>query len=294
MKWFEIKEQSAGTKRLFITWIIFKIFGAKGLYILTFFVAFFTFVCSKNIRSYSKKYLSVIEKYTKIKPSLMNQFKHIYSYALSLADKIILFSGNYNPNNIIFNNENDKIEMLETINQKKGVFFICSHIGNIEMLQSLFTDKKINTDFGINVFMSNSQSQIFNKFLDSIKIDMPINIFKVEEIGLNTGIELKENLDKGDIVFIAGDRLSANNGDKTINSEIFNHRILLPLGTFTMAKLMNVPIYFISVIKNNNKYNVYLQKSNNPENITQDYANFLEKMTLIAPFQFYHFYDFFE
>ncbi len=292
MKWYEIKEQSAGEKRLILTWKIYKIFGEKGLYFIAFLVAFFTFIFSKNIRNFSKKYFEITQKYTGLKPNLYNIFTHILSYADSLADKIIVFSGKYGTDNIEFEDDVQKDEMFKIINDKKGAFFICSHIGNIEVLQALLLDK--NTDLNVNVFLSQAQSKIFNNFLSKIMVDFPVKIFNVEDIGLETGIELKQNLDQGEIVFIAGDRLSQNNGEKTIESELFGHKILLPKGTFKLAKLMEVPIYFISAVKNKNKYKIYFQKEEYSENIAQNYVKFLEKMTKIAPCQFYHFYDFFE
>lgn len=292
MKWYEIKEQSAGEKRLVLTWKIYKIFGEKGLYFIAFLVAFFTFIFSKNIRNFSKKYFRKTQNFTGLLPTPFNIFRHILSYANSLADKIIVFGGKFNTENIIFETEAGKNEIYETINKKTGAFFICSHIGNIEVMQSLLLDK--NSDLKVNVFLSQAQSRIFNNFLKKIKVDFPVKTINVEDIGLETGIELKQNLEQGEIVFIAGDRLSQNNGEKIIKAELFGHKISLPKGTFKLAKLMDVPIYFISAVKNKNKYKIYFQKEEYSENIAQNYVRFLEKMTKIAPCQFYHFYDFFE
>lgn len=291
MKWYEVKEQSVGEKRLILTWKIYKIFGAKGLYLISFWVAFFTFIFSKNIRNFSKKYFEESQNYTGIKPNLYNEFRHILSYANSLADKIIFYSGNFKADNIIFADEVKKNEMYQFISDKKGAFFICSHVGNIEVMQTLLLNK--NYDFGVNIFISHKQSKIFNSFLEKIKMRFPVNTFSVEDVGIETVIELKQNLGKGDIVFIAGDRLSQNNGEKTIEAEFFNRKISLPKGTFKLAKLMNVPIYFICALKFKNKYKIYLQKEEFSENIAQNYTKFLENMVTIAPYQFYHFYDFF-
>lgn len=291
MKWYEIKEQSAGEKRLLLTWKIYNILGEKGLYFVAFLVAFFTFIFNKTIRNFSKKYFQAVQNFTGIAPNSLNIFKHILSYANSLADKIIVCSGKFDTENIVFENDNQKKEMYETINKKKGAFFICSHVGNIEVLQALLLNKN---DFGVNVFLSRAQSKIFNNFLNSIKVDFPVKIYNVEDIGLETGVELKQDLEQGNIVFIAGDRLSQNYEEKVISAEIFGKKISLPKGTFKLAQLMGAPIYFISALKSKGKYKVYLKKQELDDNIIQDYITFLEKMTLVQPYQFYHFYDFFE
>lgn len=144
--------------------------------------------------------------------------------------------------------------------------------------------------------MSNKQSQIFNDFLRTIKLKFPVKIFAVENIGLDTGVNLKENLNNGEIVFIAGDRLAQDNDKKYIISKIFSHNVRFPRGTFKLAKLMDVPTYFISVIRVSDKYEVVLEKQNNieEESLVNSYSKFMEQTIKINPYQFFHFYDFFD
>ena len=295
-KWFQMKEQAAGKNRLRLTWFLYKIFGKNALYFIAFLMSFFTFIFAPKVRKYSKKYFELIEPQTGLKPNLINQFKHIRSYADSLADKMLVFSGNYDEKQILFDNEEDKDALFNSIETGKGAFFICNHIGNIEILQAFLSKHLTRPDFKVNVFMSNKQSQIFNDFIKTLKIDFPVNTFFVEDMGINTGIELKENLNKGEVVFIAGDRLSQNNDTRCFSAELFSHSVSLPQGTFKLAKLMDVPTYFISAVKVDNRYRIVLEKQNNLEEQTliNNYVKFMERAVKINPFQFFHFYDFFE
>ena len=294
-QWFQIKEQSAGEKRLILTWFLYKIFGKRILYVIAFLMSLITLVFSKEIREYSKEYLSIIEKYSNIKPNIINQFKNIYAYSVSLADRILAYSGGFDVNNLVFESEELKKQLFDDINKQKGVFFICNHIGNIEVLQSFLINKNTQKDFKTNIFLSKKQSQIFNTFLERIKTEMPVKIFYVEEIGINTGAELKESLDAGDVVFIAGDRLAEENDKKCYTKELFDKKIYLPKGAFKLAKLMEVPVYFISAIKKDTKYTIYLEKQTDiTENtLTDNFTLFLKKMILLNPLQFFHFYRFF-
>ena len=75
---------------------------------------------------------------------------------------------------------------------------------------------------------------------------------------------------------------------------MFKQKINLPFGTFHLAKLLEVPVYFISAIKQkNDKYVIYIKK-NEEKDIAENYVKFIEDITINNPFQFYHFYDFFE
>lgn len=295
-RWFQIKEQSAGKNRLRLSWFLYKIFGKNILYFIAYLMSVFTFLFAPKVREYSKKYFKVIEPQTDLKPSLINQFKHIHAYAKSLVDKLLVYSGDFAPNDVVFENENIRNQLFEDIERKHGVFFICNHVGNIEVLQSFFLKNETKPDFKINVFMSNKQSRIFNGFLRTIKREFPINIFQVEDIGLNTGIELKDNLNNGDVVFIAGDRVAQDNDTKNIEVEVFGHKIFLPKGTFRLAKLMDVTTYFISAIKTDTGYKILLEKQIDltEKELTKSYAKFLERVIKMNPLQFFHFYDFFE
>ena len=294
MKWFQIKEQSAGEKRLFLSYYLYKIFGKKILYIIAFLVSFFTFIFASKVREYSKKYFVAVYDDIKVKPNLFNQFKHILSYAYSLVDKLLVCCGDYSFNNIEFADKEIEKELQNDIENKKGVFLICNHIGNIEVFQSFFIKYK-NKNQKINVFMSQAQSQIFNGFLNKIGISYPIRFFPVESLGISTGVELKENLNNGEMVFIAGDRLSQNNDINNIKTTMFSKNILLPKGTFKLAKLMEVPTYFISAVKVKNKYKIIIERQSDlsEKALISSFTKYMERVIKINPFQFFHFYDFF-
>lgn len=295
MQWFNIKEHSAGEKRLKLTLFLYKIFGEKILYVIAFFVAFFTFLFANDIRQASAKYLYIIKLHTNIKPTLLNQLRHISSYAFSLVDKMLVYMGKYDQNKIIFENETDKETLFSDIDENRGVFFICNHIGNVEILEAFLTGISNNPNCHINIFLSNKQSQIFNRFLNDIKINLPLKIYIIEELGPETGIELRENLDRGELIFIAGDRLSENNEEKYIETELFDYNIHIPAGVFKMAKFANVPIYCITAIKVHNNYKIYLRKQENTtiKELAKNYTEHLREMILINPLQFFHFCDFF-
>ena len=289
MQWFQMKEKSAGKKRLIVTLYAYKIFGKYMLYSIAFFVAFFTFILNRDLRFFSKKYLKIVN----ITPSLLNQFRQIFSYAISLADKIIMYLGKFNTENIIFDNEFDKKQLFNDIAKKNGVCFLFSHVGNIEVLQAFFQNQKYFPDLGINVFLNKKQTKIFNDFIESIKINIPVKNIISETFDISDVIKLKENLEKGEVVFLAGDRISEFNSSKTITTTMFGHQINLPEGSFKLAKLCEIPIYFISAIRQKNgKYKIYV-KQIRAENIAQDYTKYMETIIKNNPFQFYHFYDFF-
>ena len=292
MNWFEAREKSAGKKRLILTYFIYKVFGRTALYITAFFVSFFTFIFSKDLRFYSKKYLQIVSKYTKIKPSAINQFRHVFSYAVSLADKIIMYSGGFSAEDIYFENFEDKEQLFYDIKKGKGICFLFPHIGCIEILQAYFGAEKEFPNLKVNILLNKTQTKIFNDFINSIKKPMPAEYITAEDFGIQEALKLKETTEKGGVLFASGDRISEFNSSKIIKKKMFSHHIKLPEGVFRLAELLETPVYYIAVLKTKKGYRVIIKKLNK-----NDYAEgFLrnsENTIIKYPLQFYHFYDFF-
>ena len=63
-----------------------------------------------------------------------------------------------------------------------------------------------------------------------------------------------------------------------------------------MAELMDVPTYFITALKFGKKYKIFLEKQSDlsEKNLANNFGNYLERLIIMEPYQFYHFYDFFE
>ena len=129
-----------------------------------------------------------------------------------------------------------------------------------------------------------------------------IEAFPVEEISPHTSIEISDRLQNGEIVFMAGDRLSAQNENVAYEAEFLNHKVKFPLGALKFALMLNVPVYFIVCVKDGKKYKIFtekfvsekLKRSEKLEDLKLQYVNFLEKYTLLYPEQFFNFYDMWE
>lgn len=306
MKWFQVKEKSAGKNRLILTYHIYKIFGMKAVRLIAFMVSLISFVSNKDIRKYSKNILRTIHDYSENspKPTLLNQFKHVLSYGFYLADKIKIFCGDFDYNDLVFNSEEDKEILCDYFQNKKGIFFITTHLGNVEVLRSFLTGKNRFTGNKINVFLNFAQTKIFNEFMEKIGGDAPVKIIPVEDIDITTSIKLKENVDNGEFVFMAGDRVSSDNENASNTVTMFNRKVKFPIGTFKLAQLLEAKIYFVIAIKvSDDKYNIYLKNAEFDKTLKskkaiqkmqQELADFLQEKTMLDALQFYHFYDMFE
>ena len=194
MKWYQEKEKAAGEKRLLFSWYVYKLFGKKALQLIAVVVSLCTFVFSKRLRTYTRKNLSIIFEYTKnkdAKPTIINMYKNILSYALSLVDKMETCARTFDIKKLNFAEETDKEELLKQMNEKKGIFFICTHIGNIEVLRTFISNPEnyiwpMNPH--ANIFLSKSQCKIFNNFLSKISAKVDSSTYPVEDIDMSTAV----------------------------------------------------------------------------------------------------------
>lgn len=262
-KWFEQKEQQAGAGRLILTWKIYKIFGEIPVRIIAFFIAFFAYMGGKEQRESSKKYFQILADFTnekKYKPSFLNSFRHFHSYADSLVDKMLSFSGNLSAKKFEFSNPDDMNLMFETFKEGKGAFFITSHTGNVEIMRSLFLSDRYSVKPYVNVFLQKNSCEIFNTFLEHIKVKTNVDVFPVEEISVDTAVVIKEKLNKGEIVFMAGDRLSAQYPELSYDTEFLNRKVKFPLGALKFAQILECPIFFVVCAKKDGKFIIHLKK----------------------------------
>ncbi len=301
-RWFNVKEKSAGVKRLQITWQIYKHFGELPVRIIAFFISLGTFLTAKDIRNYSHKFFKYLYEYTnnkQYKPSLLNSYKHIFTFANSLVDKMLAYSDNYT--NIKFETKDVENQILEMINNKQGAFFITNHIGCIEMLRAFIASKKV-PKVKINVFLQQKHCEVFNKFINSISIqDKYVELMPIEEINVDTAIKIKDKLDAGEFVFMAGDRISIHQQNAVYSASLLNHKISLPIGVLKFAIMMEKPVFTTVCPQEEGFYTMCMKeiklegsKKEKLSILQQEYSKYLETCTLNYPYQFYHFFDIFE
>ena len=297
LKWYEVKEQAAGHKRLMLLWYIYKLAGKNAVKFIVFFVNLFAFLGAPKIRKCSEKYLKVAAG----KAAAKDTFKHFLSYAYALVDKMEMFTDNFPFKNIYFADEAQREMLYKDLLDKKGIYFLCSHLGNINAMRTFFRSGTVIEDIKVNLFLEAKQCKIFKSFIDKISSDNPIVTYPVEEIDLTTSIELKDKLDSGEIIFMAGDRIAPNNDNAVFQTDFLGRKVNFPIGAFKFGMLMGAPIYFIACTKEkHDKYAIHIQKfefigkrQEKLEELEQQYVKFLEKLTSKYPYQFYHFYDFF-
>jgi len=196
------------------------------------------------------------------------------------------------------NRLNLKIEIAEETNldefSKGGATLLCSHIGNIEIFQNIFQSHPELPPHVMNAFQDVELNSIFFNFYKKYCHRDFVKIWAVEKIDLSTATALSDALSRNEFVMMAADRVSAGTPEKTIPAKMLGREINLPKGAFSLARSLGSPIYFVACVKTAPHVYTFFAEKAPEKNIPSAYANFLEKLVLAFPTQFFNFFDFFK
>lgn len=294
--WYNVHEQSAGKLRLETLWFVYKIFGIKFLKFVLWFVCLFIVFFASNARKTSKKYTIILNEYQKKlgqKQTKISAFSHIYAFACAALDKIAANCDRHKKIKFAIHKNSDWENFQKYIQSNTGMFLICSHLGNVEVL-SAFPDA---TNKKMHAFMQISQTGIFHQFMKRHNISTNTIIYPTETIDISVAGQMYDNLQNGDLVMMAGDRTSPNSPTKYETVQFLGIACKFPIGTFKFAKSLSQPIFAICVMNiGHEKYGIYVKqiKSETIKEMVSEYAKFLESLILTYPKQWFNFFDFFE
>lgn len=312
--WYEIKQNhNLGYK---LTFICLKILPSVVLRFISFPIGFFYWVFSKKQREFSKNYgnrflgYSNAENVTStVVEKSFSTLNHFLSFALNLIENVQAWAGKFKFENVHWQ-EDDVSDLVQNIDSGKGTVLLISHLGNAQMLKGLATIGESGTQrkMSITTISDANVSAGFNALLMQVNKDSAFHLVNSNNIGPETILLLQERLEKGEVVVIAGDRVSANT-DRSLKLNFLGKEADFPYGVFVLISLLNAPTYFVNGLRHSTlslktEYDMFVKK--NPvsfdcgrkernERIVEsakNYAENLEKLTLTHPYQWYNFFDF--
>lgn len=313
-QWYEVKQNHNLGYRL--TFFLLKLLPSALMRFLAFPIGFFYWVFGKKARSFSRDYLLKMQFFLlsdfdsgKAKKIPRSTLRHIESFALNLVENIQSWAGKFSFEDVAWQKD-DVADLVSNINGGKGCLLLISHLGNAQMMKGLAMMGEGGTERKMNIItISDAKvSQGFNALLNEVNPDSSLDLINANDIGPETIILLQEKLEKGGLVVIAGDRVSANT-DRNLEIEFLGEKARFPYGVFLLASLLKSPTYFVNGLRRKDfsihpKYDMFVKKnpvdfdcsrSERAERILQAaeaYAKNLENLVCLHPYQWYNFFDF--
>ena len=310
--WFELKEVGGSLWHFrFMLWITCHL-PRRVVELCTAVICFFFWLGAAPVRSRSKAYLKRLYAVQGRNVPPFATYRHVLSFALSMIEKLLGWRGVIPLQDI--ETQGDDLDMLvEQLDRGEGAFLICSHLGNMEMLRSLTGYGKIHThrQFTVHPVVDFSGTSKFNALLYELNPDLMKVVVDANKIGVDSAVWMKEQIGQGNLVVIAGDRTSANSTDRNVSIDFLGERASFPEGAFTLASILNAPIYFSFAIRKRDfdirsPYEMHIVRAKTSfdcprkerpkriEALVLEYVEILTKHCKRHPYQWYNFYNFWQ
>lgn len=313
-EWFELKEVGGSLWHFrFMLWATIHL-PLKIVEFIALIICFFFWIFASSVRKRSDLFFLHLKKFEKNKKSyFLHSYLHIYSFALFMIEKLRGFGGALSVADIETCND-DYNEFAALCSNNQGAIILCSHLGNMEMLRSVAGSGQMKNrkNFKVYPVVDFSRTSKFNNLLCELNPELMKNVIDANSIGPDSAVYMKERLEQGNVIAIAGDRVSANSLDRYFELPFLGAWAKFPEGVFTLAVILNAPIYFAFTIRKRNfditsHYTMHIIKAKSILNsfcnvkrtrqekirmLAKEYSEQLQKFCVKTPYQWYNFYDF--
>lgn len=272
-----------------------RLLGRSGRRLFITPVVLYFFVTGRIQRQASREFLT---RALGRAPTWCEQWQHFMNFALRALDVFQGWTGKL-PHTIVQPIDQAELDQLAT--EKHGCLMVVAHLGNVEVVRAL-VDRA--TRDKVTVLVHTRNAVHFNRIISENTGDYTSNLFQVTEIGPETVIALKERLDAGGIIVIAGDRIPVLSRGRSITAPFFGTDAPFPEGPWLLASLFECPVYLMHCPLIDGRYQlsiepfanrIVLPRSRREEALRETVARYaarLEKQAAATPLQWYNFFDF--
>ena len=300
-RWSNLKEVGTYGGLFFLMWV-YKIFG-RGIYsVMLYFAIGYFYLFNPVARNASKDYLathfSAYPHCWGVSVSKLDVLRHMFAFGQSILDKFLAWTSTISEEEFDIVDEPRLREFLE---ESKGQLIIGSHLGNLEYCRGFVHRYKRKT---INVLVYDQHSANFVNIMQRANPDSRMHIYQVDSLDIATILSLKEKVEKGEWLFIAGDRIPLSGEQRVVPVDFMGRTASLPIGPYILAKVLQCPVKLMFSYRVGKRIRfemipfadkVLLSRKNQGAELcayAQQFATELERQCEHAPFQWFNFYPY--
>jgi predicted LPLAT superfamily acyltransferase len=280
--------------------LAYRLLGRRGCMAILSIVVLYFYVTAGERRRASLAFLRRAFARTAITRPVgwWDGYRHFLSFARRALDSFAAWSGGIPTGSVVLA---ETAALDDAARQSRGAVFIVSHHGNVDISRALL-DRE--TRQRVVVLLHTRHAENYNRILREFNGDAAINTFQVTEFGPDTAIALQERVERGDWLFIAGDRTPVGGGNRFSVAPFLGTDAEFSQGPYLIAALLDCPVYLFFCQRENGTYTLRVerlaerivlprgQRTQALAGYAAVYAERLEKHVLADPFQWYNFYDF--
>lgn len=287
--WLKVPEVGPILGMRFLIWWC-KTVGRKATAPILHLVVLYYFIFSSRAKRCSRQYLELID----ISPSSSNVYRHLFTFAQVLLDRLFFVSGNFKPFTVTRNGGH---HLEEASRNRTGTIILGAHLGSFEAMRA--ASEKVQLRLVAVGYFKNAAK--INALLDKYG-ENSTKLVHVEPGTVGYLLEIKRLLEEGHLVALLGDR---DIGGPTVEVDFLGKKARLPMGPYALASQLGCPILVtFGLYTHPNHYDLYCEPLGNVPYVcrkerdqvyqiaAQRYAVLVEKYCRKAPFNWFNFYDY--
>ena len=302
--WSDIQEAGTLVGMRLLYWL-YRLFGRRFFSIIMYPVAVYFVLFRREQRHASLHFLhnhyAAHPDLWSRKPNYLHVILHFKSFADVILDKLLGWLVDIDENDF----ELTDPELIESLlADTRGQLIVGSHFGNLEFCRGFMQRYKNKV---INVLLYDKHAGNFVKMMQRENADSRLNVYQVDEFDVTTIMTFKEKVDRGEWVFIAGDRIPLTGLERTVSVNFFQQPAPLPIGPYMLAKALACPVKYMFAYRHPRRSHkivfdvtavcdrLTLSRKHKVEDLTQyaqTFADKLQQHCTEAPYQWFNFYDF--
>ncbi len=288
-----------------LTFSLYRLLGDGFTRLLLYPISFWFFVFAVGARRASREYLARMHGLGEIPrpPDWRDSFRHFHAFANAALDKVAAWAGRIDPDQVSFDRQADLMALRDS---GRGALVIGSHLGSLETARALAA--QLGHQRAINAIVYTQHAVRFNTVLARANPDFSVNLIQVSELGPDTAIELAERVERGELLFIVGDRTPPSENGRVVVADFLGKPAPFAQGPYILAHLLKCPVYLFFCLAEDGggkrRFRIHfehfadrveLPHKDRPailKQLAQRYADRLSDYCRIAPLQWFNFYDF--
>ena len=299
--WSQLREAGSMAGFRIMLWV-YRVFGKRLFTILMYPVMLYFILRRRVSREASRDYLATHYAFApeqwSHEPGFRDVLNHFMAFGDSVLDKLMAWSTLPDRSEFDLPDQN---AIDEFHNDPRGHLIIGSHFGNLEFCRGYMQRTHPRN---INILVHERHSANFVEMMRQINPLSRFSVFQVDSLDIGTILELKNRIDNGEWLFIAGDRIPLSGFFRTTRVSFLGRNAWMPIGPYLLAKSLGCPVILMFAYRFKGKIRLEIDKlcdqlvldrrhrDRDLAAYTQTFATALEKRCRIAPFQWFNFYLF--
>lgn len=290
-EWAIRPERSNRTMLRLMAWLSLRLGRAPARFVLAG-VSLYFLLFAPAAKAASRAYL---RRALDREPTFADVFRHFYSFASTIHDRIFLLNGRFDLFQVEVHGE-DVIQ--DVLSAGRGAILMGAHLGSFEVVRAI---GRRQPGLRVAMVMYEENARKLNAVLAAIN---PAAVQDIIPLGqIDSMLRVQACLDEGMVLGVLGDRTLG--GDPTLRVPFLGTDAEFPLGPMRLAAMLKRPVLFMSgLYLGGNRYAIHferladfsaLERSGRDAAIqgaVAAYAACLERHCRTAPCNWFNFFDF--